>query len=71
MTDNVVNLDVVTCIDVPVDRVIDGAKEAGLDVAVVVGYHKNGDLYFASSLTDGGDVLWLLEIAKKQLLELD
>ena len=70
MTDNVVTLDVVTHIDVPTDRVIDDAKEADLDVAVVVGYHKNGDFYFSSALTDGGDVLWLLEMAKKQLLEL-
>lgn len=66
--DNVVILNMVTRLDLPVERVIKGAQETNLKSVVVVGWDKNGDLYFASSKADGAEVLWLLEVAKKKLL---
>lgn len=69
MTDNVVTLSVVTKLDIPPDQVLDKAKAKGLTGCVVVGWDKDGGIYFASSIADGGDVLWLLEHAKKQLLD--
>lgn len=36
---------------------------------VVMGYDEDGDIYFASSEADGGNVMWLMELAKKRLLE--
>lgn len=40
-----------------------------LDECVIVGFDKEGQFYFDSSKADGGAVLWLLEKAKKALLE--
>lgn len=65
----VVVLPVVTRLDVPAERILEGAVAAGLEKAVVIGWAAGGEFYFASSLADGGEVLWLLEMAKKRLLE--
>lgn len=60
----------VTTHDIPAERILDAAKESDLDVCIVVGTAKDGEFYFASSASDGADVLWWLEIAKKKLLEM-
>ena len=39
------------------------------DEIVVIGYLKNGEDYIATNLADGSDMLWLLEMAKKKLLD--
>lgn len=65
---NVVELDTVTTIPVPAERILKKAMAEGLDTAVVIGWDKDGDFYLASSKPDGPDVLWLLEVAKKELL---
>jgi hypothetical protein len=67
--DNVVVLPVVTRLDLPPDRILKGALEADLKRCFVVGWKQDGELYFASSFADGGDVLWLWEKAKALLLE--
>ena len=61
----------VTYLDIPTERILRRAQEAGLSTAVVVGWAADGGFYFASSAADGGDVLWLLELAKKKLLEVE
>lgn len=66
---NVVDLNVPTTLDIPVDRVLRRADEAGLTTAVVMGWDADGQLYFASSVADGGDVLWLMECAKRALMD--
>ena len=65
---NVIDLPVITRLDLNPDRVLDGAREKLNDV-IVMGWDKNGDLYFASSQADGGDALWLMEKAKLALME--
>jgi hypothetical protein len=67
--DNVVDLDVITSLPMPSDKLLTKALENGVTNVVILGYDPDGDFYFASSDADGGDVLWLLEIAKKRLLE--
>lgn len=67
--DNVVVLPVVTRLPIPVERILARAQDVGLKMAVVVGEHEDGSLYFSSSEPDGGDVLWLLEKAKLALLQ--
>ena len=69
-TGNVVPLGNVSRLDLPVDRVLEQAK-ADLDGGgvVILGSDRNGGLHFASSYADGGEVLWLLEQAKKALLD--
>jgi hypothetical protein len=66
--DNVIILPVVTRLNIPPDRVLNGALTADLDGAVVIGQRKDGSYYFSSSIADGGDALWLLEWAKLALL---
>lgn len=66
--DNVLRVSVSTCLDVPPSRVLAGALEANMTKVVVAGYDEHGEEYFASSASDGGDVIWLLERAKRALL---
>jgi hypothetical protein len=67
MSDNVIPLNTITRLDIPVDRVLEAASEV-LESVVVIGWDNNEEFYFASSIADGPDVLWLLEHAKKGLL---
>ncbi|MFT0140762.1 hypothetical protein [Alloalcanivorax xenomutans] len=59
----------VTRLPLPAAQILDQAKAANLDLAIVIGYDAEGREYFASSEPDGADVLWLLERCKKALLE--
>ncbi len=68
MSDNVIPLGNITSLDLPTDRVLDAVKGDCSDGVVVVGFDNDGQLYFASSIADGGSVLWLLEQAKLALL---
>jgi len=70
MTDNVVILPVITRLEIPAERVLNAAIEEGVKEVVIVGYDKDGEFYFASSKADGGQVMWLFELAKKKLLEI-
>ena len=69
MPDNVIPLGNITKLDVPVDRVCDKAKEKLEGGAVILGWDAEGDVFFASSIADGGEVLWLLEKCKQALLD--
>ncbi len=64
----VVELDCITKLDLPPDRILEKAI-GEVDQVIVIGYDKKGDLYFSSSVADGGDILWFLERAKKKLFE--
>jgi len=68
--DNIVIWHGVTRHDLPVNRILDAAKEANLESVVIMGY-QDGEFYFASSLADGGDVLWLMRNCEKRLLEIE
>ena len=63
-------LPVVTSHDLPVDRVLQEAHEAGLEMCVIVGYTKDGDEYFGSNVADGAEVVWCMERAKLKLLNM-
>lgn len=65
----IVDLDVVTRLDVPAERILKKALERGMESVVVVGYDKDGNEYFASSVADGGTVLWLLERCRWKLMK--
>lgn len=70
--EKIVVLPVVTRLDTTAERVLSGAlkvaQDGYLQAAIVIGRQTNGEMYFASSLADGGDVLWDLEKAKLALL---
>jgi len=63
-------LPVITRLDLPAERVLNGAIQANLERCVIVGFDSKGELYFASTKADGGEVLWLFELAKKALMEM-
>lgn len=65
---NVVELPIVTRLDLDPQRVLAGALEDGMTEVVIIGYDKDGDEVFRSSLADGADALWHLERAKLKLL---
>lgn len=69
MSADVVTFPGITKLDLPPERLLTQALEAQPDSVVIVGYGKDGEFYFASSKADGAEVLWLLELAKKRLLE--
>ena len=69
MADNVIPLGNITKLDQPTDRVLDGCKGNCTAGVVVLGFDDDGDFYFVSSIADAGEVIWLLEMAKKRLLE--
>lgn len=66
----VIPLHCVTRLDLPVDRVLEMAKER-LEGCVILGWDVDGELYFASTYADGGEVLWLLEKCKLLLMEVE
>jgi hypothetical protein len=70
MTDNVVNFPGITTLDMDPERIMEGARKANLSDIVILGYDQAGDEWFASSVADGAEVLWLLERLKLQLLRL-
>lgn len=70
MTENVIPLGNITRLDQPTDRVLDDAKGECTEGVVILGWGSDGDLYFASSIADGGEVIWLLEMAKIRLLKI-
>lgn len=57
--------------ELPVDRVLDMARAEGLACAIVIGYDGSGEEFFASTMADGADALWLLERLKLRLLTVD
>lgn len=68
MADNIIPFPGVTSLDLAPNQILDNAPR-DLESAVIVGYDADGELYFASSVSAGPEVLWLLEKAKKALLE--
>ena len=69
MDDVVVDFTGLTDLDIDPEKVLNGAKEAGLQNLIIVGEDSEGLLYVASSLGDLPKVYFLLELAKKQLLD--
>ncbi len=64
----VIELGCITRLDLPADKVLEKAI-GQLDSVVIMGYDKEGEEVFASSIADGRAVLWLLEQCKLKLLK--
>ena len=67
---DVIELDVITRLDVPVSRVIETASSSNLESVFIAGYDEGGNYFSASSLASGAEAVWLLEMAKKRLLDI-
>lgn len=66
----VVTLNMVTRLDLPVERVIQGLHDHKFARIIVIGELENGEFYFASNKADGPTVLWDLEAARAKLLKM-
>jgi hypothetical protein len=69
-SDNVIDFPGSTLLDIPVDKVLEGAKDASLDQVVVVGVKADGSTYLAFSTSDLYQILWFLENAKMDVLNM-
>ncbi|MEE9395294.1 MAG: hypothetical protein V3W41_22610 [Planctomycetota bacterium] len=65
---NVIPLGNITKLDQPPDRILEQAV-GKLDSVIIMGTKENGEEFFASSIADGGTILWIMERWKKALLE--
>ena len=65
---NVTVLPVITTLDVEAERVLKAALESELKTCIIIGERADGELYFAATVADGGDVLWWIEKAKLALM---
>jgi hypothetical protein len=70
MGDNVIPLGNITRLNLPTERVLEAAKKYCSEGVVILGYDSDGEFYFASSIADGGEVIWLLELAKHRLMRI-
>ncbi|MBB5347283.1 hypothetical protein JWG42_16595 [Desulfoprunum benzoelyticum] len=69
MGDKFVIVNGITSPEVSVDQVLEAAI-GELEEVVIIGTHKDGKEYFASSIADGPNVNWMLDRAKKALIEI-
>jgi hypothetical protein len=66
--DNVVPFTGSTFLDLPAEDVLEGALEAGLDLAIVIGFKQDGSLYCASTTGSLLEILGTLDMARFQYL---
>lgn len=60
----------ITTLDIPVDRVLEAAIGQGMRKVLIIGEEDEGKLYVACSTSEVGEVLLLMERAKRRLLKL-
>lgn len=60
----------ITTLDHDPSIMLELAKKAELTEVVILGYDKDGKFFFSASKAAGPDVLWLLELAKVELIDL-
>lgn len=66
---NIIQFRGITKLDLDPDITLDNCK-GKLDRFILMGYDKDGEYFFSSTMGDGGDVLWLMEKMKAQLMEM-
>lgn len=68
-TDNVIEFPGITKLDIPAERILRKAIEEKVTEVVICGYDEDGEMFIASSIASGPEVMWLLEVGKMRLLE--
>ena len=66
---NVVEWNGETRLDVPSERILKHALDAGIEDVVVIGIAPDGGEWFESASADARTVLWLLERTKQLVLD--
>ena len=68
MSDNIVNFPGITKAPEPPNQILEKAKDWDLARVLVVGANEAGDLVWGGSFSEAEDILWLLEMAKTELM---
>lgn len=66
---NVVKFRGVTKLDLDPDTLLENSK-GQVEQFIILGYDKDGEFWFRSTMGSGGDVMWLMEVAKIKLLKI-
>jgi len=66
--DNVIYLNETTTEDISPERVVGGALDADLSVAMVIGRRQDGSIYFASSTGDVKEAHWLVTVVATHIV---
>ena len=67
---NVIEFNGITKLDLDPERVLEKAR-GRLESVVIMGYDKDGHEYFASSISNGPEVNWLIDSLKARLLAVE
>lgn len=67
--DNVVGFDNITTVTMTPEKILNAAKEHVPEELFVIGWDREGDLYFAGTHSDVASCLLLLETAKRDLMD--
>ncbi len=65
----VIALSTVTTATTPPETILSAALKAGLTEALVIGQKQDGTVYFAMSTAEAPSVNWLLDCAKRLLMD--
>lgn len=68
MSDNVITGEFVTTLDIPCERVLDGAKDK-LETVLVAGFTADGSFYLASSSSDKLKLHYLASLAAREIMD--
>lgn len=65
---DLVDFDGFTKLDINPDKILDSAKDK-LDSGIVIGWDKDDEFYIALSITKKSEIIYLLELAKQEILD--
>lgn len=68
LADNIALFPGVSPNDYDANLMLEAATRADLENVVILGWDKDGEMFFSSSMGDGPECLWLIEKAKAALL---
>lgn len=69
LADNIVLFPGISPNDYGANLMLEAATNADLDSVVIIGWNKDGEMFFSSSMGNGPECLWLIEKAKQSLLK--
>lgn len=65
----VIELETITTAAIPPEKILQGALKAALTEVVVIGQRPDGTVYFAMSTAEAPSVNWMLDCAKRLLMD--
>ena len=65
----VIELETITTAAIPPEKILRAALGADLTEAVVIGQRRDGTVYFATSTAEAPSVNWMLDCAKRLLMD--